>query len=183
MLEQYGFRLMRVLAIDPGTLRMGYGVLDADPTPEADDYGVVALPASMPIEKRLYQLHTHILNMIHVFNPDAIAVEDPFVGRGERAFVKSALAIGQAQAVVLIGAGEPRGFRCFRYSPAAVKMAVADYGRASKEQVQQITISRLGIPDQPPEDASDALAVGLCHLQSVTDDALASREIPPGKEL
>ena len=173
---------MRVLAIDPGTLRMGYGVLDADPTPEADDYGVVALPASMPIEKRLYQLHTHILNMIHIFHPDAIAVEDPFVGRGERAFVKSALAIGQAQAVVLIGAAS-QGVPVFRYSPAAVKMAVADYGRASKEQVQQITISRLGIPDQPPEDASDALAVGLCHLQSVTDDALASREIPPGKEL
>ena len=95
---------MRVLAIDPGTLKMGYGVVDAEPVPRADDYGVVALPASMPIENRLYQLHTHILNMIHVFQPDAIAVEDPFVGRGERAFAKSALAIGQAQAVVLIGA-------------------------------------------------------------------------------
>ena len=55
----------------------------------------------MPIEVRLYQLHTHILNMIHIFQPDAVAVEDPFIGKGDRAFVKSALAIGQAQAVVL----------------------------------------------------------------------------------
>ena len=107
---------MRVLAIDPGTLRMGYGVLDAEPSPEADDYGVVALPASMPIENRLYQLHTHILNMIHVFQPDAIAVEDPFVGRGERAFAKSALAIGQAQAVVLIGAASQE-CRCIAMRP------------------------------------------------------------------
>ena len=61
---------MRVLGIDPGTVRMGYGVLDSDPSPVADDYGVVALPRSMPLEQRLYQLHTHILNMIHIFNPD-----------------------------------------------------------------------------------------------------------------
>lgn len=173
---------MRVLAIDPGTLRMGYGVLDAHPAPEADDYGVVALPTSMKIETRLYQLHTHILNMIHVFQPDAIAVEDPFVGRGERSFAKSALAIGQAQAVVLIGAAS-QGIPVHRYSPAEVKMAVADYGRATKEQVQQIASSRLGLAQQPESDAADALAVGLCHLQRMQADELISREIAPGKEL
>ncbi len=173
---------MRVLAIDPGTLRMGYGVLDAHPAPEADDYGVVALPSSMAIEKRLYQLHTHILNMIHIFQPDAIAVEDPFVGRGERAFAKSALAIGQAQAVVLIGAAS-QGIPVHRYSPADVKMAVADYGRATKEQVQQIAASRLGLENQPESDAADALAVGLCHLQRMQADELIAREIAPGQEL
>ena len=171
---------MRVLAIDPGTLRMGYAVLDAGPTPEADDYGVVALSGSMPIEQRLYQLHTHILNMIHVFQPDAIAVEDPFVGRGERVFVKSALAIGQAQAVVLIGAAS-QGIPVHRYAPAAVKMAVADYGGATKEQVQQITTSTLGITDNLPDDATDALAVGLCHLRRTTEDDLKAREIKPGE--
>ncbi len=176
---------MRVLAIDPGTLRMGYGVLDAESAsgpPEADDYGVVALPASMPIENRLYQLHTHILNMIHVFQPDAIAVEDPFVGRGERAFAKSALAIGQAQAVVLIGAAS-QGVPVYRYAPATVKRSVADYGGATKEQVQQITASLLGLRDTPESDAADALAVGLCCLREMGTDDLASREITPGKEL
>lgn len=174
---------MRVLAIDPGTLRMGYGVVDAESAghgPEADDYGVVALSASMPIEQRLYQLHTHILNMIHVFHPDAIAVEDPFVGRGERAFAKSALAIGQAQAVVLIGAAS-QGVPVHRYAPAQVKKAVADNGGATKEQVQQITISTFGIADNPAEDATDALAVGLCHLRHFTEDDLMAREIKPGE--
>ena len=171
---------MRVLAIDPGTLRMGYGVVDAEPTPEADDYGVVALPPSMPIEQRLYQLHTHILNMIHVFHPDAIAVEDPFVGRGERAFAKSALAIGQAQAVVLIGAAS-QGVPVHRYAPASVKRAVTDYGGATKEQVQRMTVSTLGLKDMPDSDAADALAVGLCHLQHLQDDNLRAREINPGE--
>ena len=171
---------MRVLAIDPGTLRMGYGVVDAEPTPEADDYGVVALPPSMPIEQRLYQLHTHILNMIHVFHPDAIAVEDPFVGRGERAFAKSALAIGQAQAVVLIGAAS-QGVPVHRYAPASVKRAVTDYGGATKEQVQRMTVSTLGLKDMPDSDAADALAVGLCHLQHLQDNNLRAREINPGE--
>ena len=173
---------MRVLAIDPGTLRMGYGVLDAEPSPEADDYGVVALPASMPIENRLYQLHTHILNMIHVFQPDVIAVEDPFVGRGERAFAKSALAIGQAQAAVLIGAAS-QGVPVYRYAPATVKRSVADYGGATKDQVQQITASVLGLTNIPDSDAADALAVGLCHLREISNDDLSTREIVPGKEL
>ncbi len=172
---------MRVLAIDPGTLRMGYAVLDAEPAPSADDYGVVALPAAMPIENRLYQLHTHILNMIHVFQPDAIAVEDPFVGRGERAFVKSALAIGQAQAVVLIGAAS-QGVPVHRYAPATVKRAVTDYGAATKEQVQRMAASTLGLARTPESDAADALAVGLCHLQESRVNDLAAREIAPGEE-
>ena len=175
---------MRVLAIDPGTLKMGYAVLDADAAgsgPEADDYGVIALPSSMSLEERLYQLHTHILNMIHVFHPDAIAVEDPFVGRGERAFARSALAIGQAQAVVLIGAAS-QSVPVRRYPPATVKRAVTDYGGASKEQVQRMTVSTLGLREMPDSDAADALAVGLCHLQASAPNSLAAREIPPGEE-
>ncbi len=175
---------MRVLAIDPGTLRMGYAVLDAasgSAGPEADDYGVIALPASMSLEERLYQLHTHILNMIHVFHPDAVAVEDPFVGRGERAFAKSALAIGQAQAVVLIGAASQK-IPVRRYPPATVKRAVTDYGGASKEQVQRMAVSTLGLREMPDSDAADALAVGLCHLQAGVSHNLAAREISPGQE-
>ena len=172
---------MRVLAIDPGTLRMGYGVVVAGPTPEADDYGVIALPQSMPLEHRLFQMHSHILNMIHIFNPDAVAVEDPFVGRGDRAFVKSALAIGQAQAVVLIGAAS-QGIPVHRYAPASVKRAVTDHGGATKEQVQRMTASTLGLAAIPESDAADALAVALCHLSAAAEGDLASREIKPGEE-
>lgn len=173
---------MRVLAIDPGTVRMGYGVLESEPHPAAADYGVVALPKGMPLEKRLYQLFTHVGNMISVFQPEAVAVEEPFVGRGERQFIGPAIAVGQAQAVVLIGAASA-GLPVYRYAPAEVKRAVADYGAATKEQMQQALAATLRLPTLPESDAADALSVGLCHLiQSGMRSAL-SREIAPGREL
>ena len=172
---------MRVLGIDPGTLSMGYGVLDAGPQPEADDYGVLRLPKSMPLEERLYQLHTHILNMINVFQPDAIAVEEPFVGRGERQFIGPAIAIGQAQALVLIGAAR-ENVPIFRYSPAQVKLAVTDYGAATKAQMQQTIAATLRLSEVPPSDAADALSVGLCHLVHSDAASALGREIPPGME-
>ncbi len=172
---------MRVLAIDPGTIRMGYGVLQGEPHPAAEDYGVVALPQAMPLEERLYQLYTHVRNMISVFHPEAIAVEEPFVGRGQRQFIGPAIAVGQAQALVLIGAASA-GLPVYRYTPAEVKRAVADYGAASKEQMQQALAATLSLPSLPDSDAADALSVGLCHLiQSGARTAL-TREIPPGSE-
>ena len=94
---------MLVLGIDPGTIRMGYGLVRSGPDPTAEDFGVVVLPRSMPLERRLHQLYTHVLNMISIFQPDAISVEEPFVGAGDRRFAGPALALGQAQALVLIG--------------------------------------------------------------------------------
>ena len=103
---------MGILGIDPGTLKMGYAVIGEGP--HADDYGVIALPRKMPLEQRLYQLHTHILNLIAIFHPNAVAVEQPFMGKGERAFPTSALAVGQAQAAVFIGAAS-QGITIYKY--------------------------------------------------------------------
>ena len=172
---------MRVLGIDPGTIRMGYGVVDDTPKIVADDYGVVALSRSLPLEKRLYQHHTHILNMIHTFDPDAIAIEQPFIGKGDRQFVGSALGLGQAQAVVFIGAAS-QDIPLYRYSPAEIKMAVADYGRATKAQIQQIVTSDFGLDKLPSSDAADALAIGLCHIRNQILHDLTSMEISPGEE-
>ena len=175
---------MRVLGIDPGTVAMGYGVVDSGPQPDepdADDYGVVKLPRSMPLEERLYQLHTHILNMINIFHPDAIAVEEPFVGRGERQFIGPAIAVGQAQALVFIGAAS-QNVPVFRYSPAQIKRAITDYGAATKEQMQRTVAATLGLPDVPSSDAADALSVGLCHLISQQATSALGRVIPPGQE-
>ena len=127
---------MRVLAIDPGTIKMGYGFLTGDPAPEVVDHGVVELSRYTDIGERLFQMFTHVRNMISIFQPDAVAVEEPFVGRGDRQFIKPAIAVGQAQAVVLIGAASA-GIPVHRYSPAEVKRAVADYGAASKDQMQR----------------------------------------------
>ncbi|MDA0263133.1 MAG: crossover junction endodeoxyribonuclease RuvC [Chloroflexi bacterium] len=170
---------MGILGIDPGTLRMGYGLISDGP--HADDYGVIALPRSMPLEKRLYQLHTHILNLISIFQPTAVAVEQPFMGKGERSFAGSAMAIGQAQAAVFIGAAS-QGIPIFKYAPAQVKSAVADYGAASKEQMREIVTATLGLEEIPESDAADALAVGLCHLMQYQAEVALGRIIPPGQE-
>ena len=172
---------MRVLAIDPGTIKMGYGVLQGETSPEVIDYGVVALPRTMPIEERLYQLYTHVRNMISVFTPEVVAVEEPFVGRGDRQFIGPAIAVGQAQALVLIGAAGA-GLPVFRYAPADVKLAVADYGAASKEQMQSALAASLGMSDLPESDAADALAIGLCHLIQNGARSALLREISPGSE-
>ena len=153
---------MNVLGIDPGTVRMGYGVVgqvsQSAPLLEAADYGVISLPAGMPLEQRLYQLHTHVLNLIAIFHPEAVAVEQPFVGRGERSFPGSSLA------------------------PAQVKRAVADYGAATKEQMRNIVAATLGLTPAPESDAADALAVGLCHLVQEQARTALNMEIPPGRE-
>ena len=88
---------MLVLGIDPGTIKMGYAIVDSGPPLRAEDYGVIGLPRTMEVEHRLYQMYTHIQNLIHVFNPAVVAVDEPFVGRGEHQYVKAAMAIGQAQ--------------------------------------------------------------------------------------
>ena len=172
---------MTVLAIDPGTLRMGYGVMREGVGIEAVDFGVVSLPPSMAIESRLFQMHSHILNMIAIFRPEALAIEDPFVGRGERSFPGSSLAIGQAQAAVLIGAAG-QGVEIFKYAPAQIKRAVADYGAATKEQIRGIVAATLGISGKLEIDAADALAVGLCHLAQRQAIGVMLNEIPPGHE-
>ena len=172
---------MRVLGIDPGTLRMGYGVLEEEPRLAAADFGVIALPSTMPIEERLYQLHTHMLNLINIFQPDDIAVEEAFVGKGERRFVGPAIAVGQAQGLVLIAAAG-QGVPVFRYAPAQIKRSVADYGAATKAQMQQSIVATLGLTETPESDAADALSVGLCHLIQSESIAALAREIPPGLE-
>lgn len=172
---------MTVLGIDPGTLRMGYGVVVEGSSLESVDHGVIALPSSMALEQRLYQLHTHVLNLIAIFRPDAVAVEEPFVGRGERSFPGSSLAIGQAQAVVFIGAASQE-IPLFKYAPAQVKLAVADYGAATKEQMREIVAATLGLAEKPESDAADALAVGLCHLVQERAGSALGSEIPPGQE-
>ena len=172
---------MLVLGIDPGTLHMGYALVSSCPQPKAEDYGVISLPSTMPIEQRLYQLHTHVLNMIAIFHPAAIAVEQPFVGKGERQFIGPAIAVGQAQALVLIGAAS-QGIPVFTYSPAQVKLAVAAYGAATKEQMQQSVTATLGLTEVPEPDAADALSICLCHLAQQQAAEALGREITPGSE-
>ena len=155
---------MRVIGIDPGTVVMGYGVIEGEGDDIAlVDYGALVSPERSPIGERLSYLYTNLLEIIRRHRPDALAVEQPFVAKNAR----SALAIGRAQAVaILAAAGE--GIPTSEYTPTQVKQRVANYGASSKEQVQEMVRLQLGLAEVPePNDAADALAVALCHLGEI----------------
>ena len=153
---------MRVLGIDPGTIAMGYGVIEArDDEMTLVDCGALVSPAHSPIAERLSYLYKNVLELISYHQPDAVAVEQPFIARN----VKSALAVGRAQAVAILAAGN-RGIPAFEYTPTQIKQRATDYGASSKQQVQEMVRLQLGLAEVPqPEDAADALAVAICHLR------------------
>lgn len=162
----------RILGIDPGTLQFGYGLLDAEGGDGAYvTAGVIKAPKSLEIGPRLHRIHTELLSLMETWHPDIVAVEEPFVPPevasrgGHRTSIRSAMAVGQAQAVALLAAAH-FGLRVFRYPPTQVKSAVSGYGQGSKAQVAAMVGLILGLPKPPePADATDALAVAICHLQ------------------
>ena len=156
---------MRVLGIDPGTLRMGYGVLDESENGIALVHcGVLKASSSLPVEERLERLHSQLLKIVDQFHPDQVAIEEPFVYRN----VRSAMMVGEAKAVAILAATKRR-IPVFRYEPRKVKQAVTNYGGSDKKQVQEMVRLQLGLTNLPePLDASDAIAVALCHLQQAS---------------
>ncbi len=155
---------MRVLGIDPGTVVMGYGVVDSeDDAVTAIDYGTLTPPQRSPIGERLSFLYTGLLKIISRYKPEAVAIEQPFVAKN----VKSALAVGKAQAIAILAAANKK-IPSFEYTPAQVKQSITNYGASSKEQIQEMVKLQLGLSEIPqPSDAADALAIALCHLQQV----------------
>jgi crossover junction endodeoxyribonuclease RuvC len=153
---------MKILGIDPGTAVMGYGVIKSeDDAISLVDFGAINVPAGAEIGERLSHLYDNLLKIIDRHHPDAVAVEQPFVARN----VKSAMAIGRAQAIALLAAAINR-IPAYEYTPARVKQMVAGYGTGGKEQVQEMVRLQLGLAVAPhPADAADALAVAICHVQ------------------
>lgn len=143
---------------------MGYGIIESQESEVSlIHYGVLKTAERSPIGERLSFLYSGITEIITTYNPQTVAVEQPFVAKNAR----SAFAIGRAQAVAILAAAN-NGIPCFEYTPAEVKQRVANYGSSSKEQIQKMVMLQLGltqVPDSP--DAADALAVALCHLQSI----------------
>jgi crossover junction endodeoxyribonuclease RuvC len=155
---------MRVLGIDPGTIIMGYGIIESrDSDVCLIDYGVFKTVERSPIGERLSFLYGKLMATIGQYKPEAVAVEQPFVAKN----AKTAFTIGRAQAVAILAAANSH-ISCYEYTPAEVKQRVANYGASSKEQIQQMVMLQLGLRQIPdPADAADALAVALCHLQSI----------------
>ena len=151
---------MRVMGVDPGTLKMGVGIVDSVSGDLSSPYHSCISPKPKDsIEKRLATIFRTLEDKILEFSPDYIAVEQPFVSKNP----KTAIAIGQAQAVVLISASL-KGIPVARYSPSEIKKSVTNYGGSTKDQVSSMVSILLGnIIIEGSDDVSDALAVAICH--------------------
>jgi crossover junction endodeoxyribonuclease RuvC len=152
-----------VIGIDPGTATTGFGLVrDTTQGLEVIDYGAILTPADLPQSQRLALLFEELKKILVLHRPDGAAVEKLFFSRN----VTTAITVGQARGVVLLSlaqAGLPVG----EYTPMEIKQAVAGYGGADKNQVQQMVRALLNLERVPkPDDAADALAVAICHLHS-----------------
>ena len=151
---------MRVLGIDPGTAACGYGIVHVDGGRiTAICHGWWRTSPRERLEARLLTIFEGVQELIGLHAPDAVALEESFVGADARI----ALSVGQARGAVLVAASSA-GLVCAEYAPARVKQAVCGYGRADKEQVGKMVKAILGLAEVPhPNHAADALAVAICH--------------------
>jgi crossover junction endodeoxyribonuclease RuvC len=151
---------VRVLGIDPGTAACGYAIIhEKDGRLREVEHGCWRTPAGRQPELRLKTIFDGVAALIEQFEPDAVVLEESFVGADAR----TALSVGQARGAVLVAAA-CAGVACAEYAPTRVKQAVCGYGRAEKAQVQRMVMAILGLRTVPtPHHAADALAVAICH--------------------
>jgi crossover junction endodeoxyribonuclease RuvC len=154
---------MIVLGIDPGYAITGFGLVEHQSNRlKSITFGTIATQAGMPFERRLLKIAQELDLLIATWRPDAVAVEELFFSRN------TTTAIGTAQARgVAILSGARAGLPVYEYTPMQVKLAVTGYGKAQKQQVQQMVrvLLNLALPPKP-DDAADALAVAICHAHS-----------------
>jgi len=152
---------VRVFGIDPGSERTGYGCIETDGRRHRlVTCGAIATAGAPSLAARLAAIHHGLTALLRECQPDAVAIENLFYATN----VRSALVLGHARGVAMLSAVEA-GVELAEYTPAEIKRAVVGYGRAEKRQVQQMITLLLGLDTPPtPLDASDALAVALCHV-------------------
>jgi crossover junction endodeoxyribonuclease RuvC len=155
---------MRVLGIDCGGEYTGYGVVELHPTGKLSCLccGAVRLLTRDPLPTRLSRIYSQLGAIISEHQPDEVAIEDVFFALN----VKSALKLGHVRGVAMLAAASA-GLEVAEYSPLTIKSSVVGYGRAEKHQVQQMVTRLLSLAAPPePTDASDALAIAICHLHT-----------------
>ena len=155
---------MRVFGIDPGSERTGYGCVETDGSRhQLVACGAITARPSDDFPARLARIHEQLSALLAECRPDCVAIESLFHANNAR----SALKLGHARGVAMLAAVQA-GCLVVEYTPAEVKRAVVGYGRAEKQQVQQMIKLLLGLTAVPtPHDASDALAVAICHVHSM----------------
>lgn len=166
-----------VLGVDPGTALMGFAVISQDGDRlRLLTCGVLETPSTLPLADRLARLYDGLLRVIDEFSPTELAVEELFFNRN----VRSALSVGQARGVALLAAAH-RGLAVHSYTPLQVKESITGFGRARKGQIQEMVRILLDLSAVPrPDDAADAAALALCHLNSAAGRELYERLQRPG---
>ena len=159
------------LGIDPGTATTGFGLvrLEQDGSLVAVKYGVILTPKEASAPARLEMLYNDLSALLKEYQPDTAAVEKLFFSRN----VTTALAVGQARGVVML-CMQQAGVEPFEYTPNEIKQAVAGYGGAQKKQIQEMVRALLQLDFIPkPDDAADALAIAITHLNTRRYDSLS----------
>ncbi len=154
-------KIKRVIGVDPGLSITGFGILDYKGGQiRTVAFGTIKPPVKESLANRLEYLNSHMTELLEKFEPNDFAIEDTFFSQN----VKSALLLGQARGVLLLAAAS-KGIPTMDYSPRKVKQSVVGNGAADKKQVQYMVQQILGMKEPPkPLDVSDALAIGLCHI-------------------
>jgi crossover junction endodeoxyribonuclease RuvC len=164
---------MIVIGIDPGSLVTGYGVVREEGGKAiCMDYGTIRNHGKTALPRRLGTIYNQLVRICRDLRPEAAAVETLFYSKN----VRTALVQGEARGVVLL-ACEMVNLPVYEYAPAVVKKAVVGQGAATKEQVGFMIRRLLALPDVPPEDAADALAIALCHLHRRKDPGFKSARV------
>ncbi len=154
---------MRILGIDPGYAIVGYGVIDYIGNKfKVIEYGAIITNAGEEMNSRFKSIHDDLNEIIERNNPEFMAIEELFFNSNQ----KTAINVAQARGVLLLSALN-HGVRIYEYTPLQVKQAVAGYGRAEKQQIQQLVKTLLNLEKVPkPDDTADALAIAVCHAHS-----------------
>jgi len=154
---------MRILGIDPGIGRTGWGMIEVQSTKcKVQSYGCIETQVSVDIPGRLFTLYEEVRDIIKEYQPDVMATEELFFNKN----VKTALIVGQARGVILLAGAKAR-IPIAIYTPLQIKMALTGYGRAEKNQIGHMvkTILKLSVIPKP-DDTADALAIALTHAFS-----------------
>jgi len=148
-----------ILGIDPGTRITGYGVIEkVNSSLKLITYGEIKIGRDGVLSECLKTIYSRLLEIIEGYSPSVISLEDIFYGKNVKSLIKQGHARG---AIILLAAHND--IPVYEYSPLEVKKAVVGYGRAEKSQVQYMVKSMFKLSDVPPPDASDALAIAVCH--------------------
>jgi crossover junction endodeoxyribonuclease RuvC len=154
---------MRVLGIDPGFALVGFGVVeDNNGQLTALDYGVISTPKDESFSTRLGMIYKGMCDLIDTYKPDAIAIEELFFFKNQ----KTVIPVAEARGVIVLAGIQKLG-NLYEYTPLQIKQALTGNGRAEKKQIQYMVTNILGLEKTPkPDDAADAVAVALTHLQT-----------------